>query len=485
MAASNDLQNLIDKAIADKTFQITWKGQRLTVEDARGVLKKLKEDEKKVSGEEKRASFEVSRALANARTRLTDVTRNYDAVTKNPNSTSAQLRAALNAVNTAQAEVDRLTGTKTPAPTTTTPTRRTVTRTEREGAPVRQPVTESVVTETPATTEEQPAQPAADEGTTPVRRQRRGRKEVAPVSDDFLDELAARFPAYADWTSEQAIAYFGDDLIQVLREISDGTLDPDSDVGRAAIERRFESTNYWLTVDDAVKKWDAYSDTQRSRLVVEQKRSLAQAFGDLQLDDATLTDLATTIQRTGLNEIGAKQLVYGRAFQRPASSALDTRAIALDSADADKIRSIARAYGYNPLDIDSQIEAILSGQQYGPTGTVLTEESFRQKAQRYAKGQYSWLSDQFDAGLTLNDIMGNYTEIASRVLEIDPSAIDYVGDPKWQEALGTASSGQLPLNQWVQKLKSDPQYGYQYTNQANAEVSKIVSDLEKAFGFRR
>lgn len=482
MAASDDLQKLIDAAITEKTFLVNWKGQRLTIEEARSVLKKVKTDEKKLAGEQKRAGFEVSRALADARTRLTTVTRNYDAVTKNPNSTSAQLRDALNSVNTAQAEVNRLSGTTTtpaaaPAAATTSRPGRTLreettvvtTPTVEEAPP---PVTETVTETTPA-------------GTTETPSRRGGRKKQQQVSDNFLDELAARFPAYADWTTEQAIGYFGEDLVQVLREISNGTLDPDTDVGRAAIERRIESTNYWLTVDDAVKKWDSYSETQQSRLIVEQKRSLAQAFGELQLDDASLTDLATTIQRTGLNDLGAKQLVYGRAFQRPETSAFDTRAIALDSADADKIRSIAKAYGYNPLDIDKQIEAILSGQQYGPTGTVLTEESFRQKAQRYAKGQYSWLSDQFDAGLTLNDIMGNYTDIASRVLEIDPTAIDYANDPKWQEALGTAATGQLPLNQWVQKLKSDPQYGYQYTNQANAEVSKIVRDLEKAFGFTR
>jgi hypothetical protein len=307
-----------------------------------------------------------------------------------------------------------------------------------------------------------------------------------PVEDDtFLDELAARFPAYADWTSEQVAAYFGDDLIQVLRDIKNGVLDPNTDAGRQAIERRFESTKYWLTVDDAVKNWDTYSDTQRTRLIVEQKRALAQSFGDLQLDDAALTELATTIQRTGLNELGAKQLVYGRAFQSPISGVAESKQLALDGADADEIRKIAKAYGYNPVDLDSQIESILSGKTYSPTGAALTQEAFRQKAQRYAKGQFSWLSDQFDAGLTLNDIMGNYTEIASRVLEIDTNAIDYVNDPKWQEALGTRDSGQLALNEWVRKLKSDPQYGYQYTNQANDEVTKIVSDLEKAFGFRK
>jgi hypothetical protein len=483
MAASNDLDKLIETAINNRTFQVSWQGKRLTVEEARKQSDALKKEEQKSSSTAKRESFQVSAALARAKTRLTDATRNFDGLKGNKSATTAQLTAANNAVRAAQAEVDRLSGTTT----TTTPTAastRAGGRVTEQGATS---VTPATVVSTPPQTSPTPTEtPPESTETAPPRTPRtRKDKKTKVLDDSFLDELAARFPAYADWTSEQAIGYFGDDLIQVLRDINSGVLDSSTDAGRQAIERRFSSTNYWLTVDDAVKKWDAYSDTQRARLIVEQKRALAQSFGDLQLDDAALTDLATTIQRTGQNELGAKQLVYGRAFQSPISGVINTRRTALDGADADEIRKIAKAYGYNPVDLDNQIEAILTGKTYSPTGTVLSQEGFRQKAQRYAKGQYSWLSDQFDAGLTLNDIMGNYTEIASRVLEIDPNAIDYVGDPKWQEALGTRDGGQLALNEWVRKLKSDPQYGYQYTNQANSEVTKIVSDLEKAFGFRK
>jgi hypothetical protein len=44
--------------------------------------------------------------------------------------------------------------------------------------------------------------------------------------------------------------------------------------------------------------------------------------------------------------------------------------------------------------------------------------------------------------------------------------------------------GPMSLGQWMTTLKTNPKYGYQYTNQANAEVSSMVSTLEKAFGLR-
>jgi len=33
-------------------------------------------------------------------------------------------------------------------------------------------------------------------------------------------------------------------------------------------------------------------------------------------------------------------------------------------------------------------------------------------------------------------------------------------------------------------LKSDDKYGYQFTNQAQQQATKLVMDMERAFGFR-
>jgi len=241
------------------------------------------------------------------------------------------------------------------------------------------------------------------------------------TAEGILDELAARFPAYQDWTLEQATGYFGADLIKVLTDTANGVYGTGANKNKEAIARAIEGTTYWRTTVSSIRNWDALAKPDQDRRVVDQKRLLAQTFGELQLDDATLTDLATTIQRTGLSELGAKQLVYGAAFARPRSEFGPQPAkLALESAAADEIRKIARAYGYMPSDIDNQIQAILTGKPYAATGTVLTTDSFRQKAQKAAQGSFRHLKDQFDAGLTLDDVFGNYQAIASRVLEIDP-----------------------------------------------------------------
>jgi hypothetical protein len=68
---------------------------------------------------------------------------------------------------------------------------------------------------------------------------------------------------------------------------------------------------------------------------------------------------------------------------------------------------------------------------------------------------------------------------------LDPNEIDFVSDPKWADAFGDAKQGQLSLSAWQQKLKTDDKYGWKFTNQANQQVSGVVSTLERAFGLVR
>jgi hypothetical protein len=310
-----------------------------------------------------------------------------------------------------------------------------------------------------------------------------GTKPPAATTESILDELAARFPAYQDWTLEQATAYFGADLIKVFTDAANGVYGVGAEFNQEAIARAIEGTNYWRNTQAAIRNWDALPQVDRDRRVSDRKLQLASTFGELQLDDATLTDLSTTAERTGLKDLGLRQLVFGAAFKdtgRPGR--LSPRKLALESSEADALRGIAKAYGFRSSDLDAQIESVLTGKTYAPTGTVLTTESFRQKAEQTARGLFPHLKDQFDSGLTLNDIFGNYQQIAARVLELDPSEVDYMRDEKWFDAFGSQKDGLPTLSSWVTKLKTEDKYNWRFTNQANQQVSSVASTLERAFG---
>lgn len=517
MATANDLQNAqetLDKFLRGEisaAASFEYQGKSYSVDELpalirtlearlgteRGRSKKISEQARAEAGarlEATRAEQERNRqALVQAKTDLSAAKSNAKQVGKDfvaNKASSADVEKANAALKAAEDRVAVLSGEK-PAPSPSAPPAGPRVAAP-PGARPQPGVTETAATEDAAvtgtvaetaTTTTTGATGAGGKGTTGKGKKKT--KPTGPTSDELLlTQLAERFPAYRDWSSADVRAYFGEDMVNILLRINnpnhpEGALDSTTTDGKAGIERLIRQTGYWLKTEKAIREWDALDLTARERKVKDQKDLLAQNFGDLALNDAALTDIATQIVRTGQTEIGAKQLVYAKAFQRAGSTVADSRAMALQGADADRIRQSVRAYGMIPT--DAEIEAVLTGQPYGPGKVVLTEDALVQKAQAAAKGQYSHLADQIDSGLTLDDIFANYKRYAASILQKDPSEINLT-DPLYASALGTKETGQMSLNDWTRMLKSDKRYGWQYTDEANQQVNSVVSTLERAFG---
>jgi hypothetical protein len=497
MALADDIRNL-EAFIASGGQRFTYGDTTYTLTGAKKLLKQLQKQQTSEAAAAENEVIQTGATLRAAESSLRDAQENLQvtlrAFRKN-NASEQDVRKAQVRAQTAEETLTRLRARTVPAggvrrigaPSTAT----AVTPTQPGGADAASLAAETarlagMAGATGVTTPSSGGTGVGGGGGTDTTKPPKEGKTEETATANVLDELAARFPAYQDWTVEQATNYFGADLIKVLTDVANGVYGTGADKNNDAIKRAISQTNYWNTVDAAIKNWDALEAPDQQKRVTQQKANLAQVFGELQLDDATLTDLATVIQRTGLNELGAKQLVYGSAFARPRTeTGPQPRQLALESAQADGLRRIAKAYGYRPPDLDAQIESILTGKQYAPTGTVLTEQSFRQKAEKLARGSFGHLQDQFDSGLTLEDIFGNYREVAARVLEVNPTEIDYMSNDKWFKAFGDAKTGQMSLSDWVRELKSNPDYGWRFTNQANQQVSGVVSTLERAFGLVR
>ena len=92
-----------------------------------------------------------------------------------------------------------------------------------------------------------------------------------------------------------------------------------------------------------------------------------------------------------------------------------------------------------------------------------------------------------DAGVTLEDIAYDYRKAAADVLGLPVNAVplseDFLGqDLKTGEAWKYRV---MTTNEWKTQLKSNPDYGYQFTTNARKEVNDVVQKLEKAFGLVR
>ena len=332
-------------------------------------------------------------------------------------------------------------------------------------------------TNVPATTT--PKVTTTPTGTT-VTAKGKAKKAPAVTQQNWVDALQKFFPSYSDdWLAANAESYFGKDLIDLMIRVSDprGVYDLNTSAGLERIQQEIRGTNYWQTTISATKNFDQLIDADKQNLITQTKSRIANTYGDIGLTEDALNQVAATVARTGLTGLGEKQAVYNVVFKAGAPQAQTGRA--LGGVDADRIKQLGKAYNFNVT--DSQIQSILTGTPEVSTGQVLTEEGLRQRLQKYVKGAMPQIADQIDAGLTLEDIGGNYRRYAAQLLERSEDEIDMFSGP-YLKAFGTKETGQLSLSDWVSTVKSDPTFGWQYTKTANQQATDIGLSLARAFG---
>jgi len=305
-------------------------------------------------------------------------------------------------------------------------------------------------------------------------------QKTAKPADDmaWMEIFRKDYPSYSDWTTTAVTEHFGQDFIDILNTVAQGTIEYSDE----ELKSLLQNTKYFTAVTDKQYSFDTQRTGVQDDLIATARRAITTDYADIGLSETDLADLSRTVARSGLTGTGLKQAVYQYAFRRAAAApmATDTKMVTnvLQGADADAIRQNARAYGYAVS--DAEVQAALTGGMYN--GVAVSSESILQKAQKAAKGAYGHLSDQIDAGLSLSDIFENYKRYAANVLELDESQIDFTNDPKWQSAFGTKESGQMGLGDWVTKLKSDESFGWQFTKQANQQATDVGLSLARAFG---
>jgi hypothetical protein len=493
MALQDDLKKA-EAALADpKVKSYTYEGKRYTLTQLRDELiprlRKAVETEKKAETKAGRIiagnQFEINQAEQRVRDAQEALNRDRNAFRRNRiteeelNATEtrlAQAQAALNAL-TGQAATPAVSRTNVPGPNVRV-----------GGGTVARTVSTTPTGEVTTTPTEQPAPtPTAPSATAPATTTTKKKKAVAPagtgpmgITDELRAEIRTLFPQFASSfdggeNEQRFIDYFGLDIVAIIKkaaaEDAYGLIETDAE--KESLRRDIERTEYGQRTSQAEQLFD-FNPAKQAELIRVKKNEITKQYADLQLDMQQLDTVARDAARKGWTGDDLKFAVYNYAYGAKPSTAMQSEL-------ADQIRNAGRAYGY--VVSDAELKAALTNTPYN--GAMVTQDSILQKAQRAAKGQYGHLADQIDAGLSLEDIFYNYKAYAARTLGIDPSEIDYVNDPKWAEAFGSKDKGQLSLNEWLFKIKSDKRYGYQFTPQAQEEVSSIVSSLEKAFGFRK
>jgi len=261
-----------------------------------------------------------------------------------------------------------------------------------------------------------------------------------------------------------------------------------SDEGKAQFVQELQATPYGQNTSKKQQAFDTKSPGEKNALVQAEVDKIRAEYGEIQLDQAALEEVATAAARNGASDIERGRLVYRAAFKRGAAAPDYTAPIAARTAlggeDADRIRTIYRAYGVKAD--DQQIARILAQEVDPVTGTVMTEDMLRNNLRDLAKVSYQPFADLLDRGLSVETIFSPYQQIAARVLEKTPDEVSLTNANGLPTEFATALMGEKPmsLTDWITRLKSDDRYGWQFTSEAKQKATNLVMDLEKAFGFR-
>ncbi|HEY2332962.1 MAG TPA: M15 family metallopeptidase, partial [Acidimicrobiales bacterium] len=262
----------------------------------------------------------------------------------------------------------------------------------------------------------------------------------------------------------------------ILRQSVGDPLDPTDDWTPERLQAALQGTDWWKTTQESARLFDAkmINDpaTQNSEIQSEMAKIQDRANqGGYSINPGHLHDLAVTALRLNMSDLQIDHAIGAESLREGSLGTSTTH---------QTVRQTASSYGV-PLSND----AVDNWTNQIATGAATTED-LRQILVAQAKGLYPAFSDGLDRGLTVNTLASPYIQNAVDNLGIDANSISFA-DPKWNGALTgidpkTGAKNVLSLDQFQQKIRSDPNFGWQNTAGARAQTYAFAAQLGKAFG---
>lgn len=326
-----------------------------------------------------------------------------------------------------------------------------------------------------------PAPPGMPPGGAYVTDPATGQQVYLPPGIDF-GALAAATQVPADW-EKAAREMFGVwyDVFKNDPEMSAflQRLMREPEMSDAMFQAELQKTNWWRTTNATARDFARRQVEDPATLnseIMDRTSVLRQAALDrgLAVDDRSLNDAALKMvqfgfsQQTALNHLA--QLTLGTATG-PSSL--------VQGFFGQSVRELAANYGV-PLSDATLMKW---------TGDIATGNqslnSFEAYARDLAKNLYPSLANGYDRGLSFTQMTSPYAQVASRILDIPDSQIDFT-DPKWAAAFTKRDEKggqvQMTYGEWADYLRTTPSFGYEYTDEAISKAYNVVNDLAELFG---
>lgn len=303
-------------------------------------------------------------------------------------------------------------------------------------------------------------------------------KKQGPTTwnDQMQQDFVARYPQYAYLFDAEV---FGDsaDLVKniIVRAVNeDWFLYPET--AKTMIKRMVAATPYGMRSTDSQESFDSMGLAEQNAKVDAKVRELKGLYGNLGLADDVWTGLGRTAARNSLDDAGTRANLFKTIYETTPEGAmryqnavkvLETGKLGQD------VRKLYRDYMFNASDanVSADIQAYTTG--------VKSLDDIRRERQVLAKGAFPALMEMIDQGLTPKQVADQYAAYASDILELPVQSIDMTTSLYRKAFEGPKL---MSIGDWQKMLRSDPNYGWQYTSTANKQAMDIATSIARAFG---
>lgn len=207
-------------------------------------------------------------------------------------------------------------------------------------------------------------------------------------------------------------------------------------------------------------------------------KNITSLVGDVGFEPKLFNTFLKDAMNFGWKGDTLKQKVYEEAFRKDVATGnyVNTTAVERVRKSNPYLAVAAVGKGYFSSVSDDAIGKVLTG--------AMTVDDVDRQQRELAKTKYGHLSNLLDQGLDLAEISDSYKSLASRILEKDINSID-MSQGSYSTAFDFGEPGKkrmMSTSEWEMKLRSDPTFGWDKTQNAREEARALATSISQAFG---
>lgn len=248
----------------------------------------------------------------------------------------------------------------------------------------------------------------------------------------------------------------------------------------AKFQAELEKTDWWRKTTANARQFQVLETTDPAT-------ARARLDNRIALVRETAQRMGVTLAATSLESIARNAINLGFDLEAQVEDLVGSEAIRSAGGVSqlrygyvgDSIRESARKFGVALSDttFNEWVNKIAVGAE--------SQETFESYAQQISRTLYPSLAAGYDRGLSFSELTDPYAQQASRILEIPAAQVDFT-DPKWAQAFTfkdeKGNPTQMSYGEWADYLRTDPRFGWEYTDDAKNRAYTVVNRLAELFG---